>query len=260
MLLVDSNEPDEIVKLLKQSCPVAVSNLNLANMSDYFFANCEGKTFQYSRKQAAELLGNIDEAEQQIADYYKSADYNFQIVEGLIDDVPLKDIEMKDRTIKRVSTRPQPTIFGYRIKPDRSLEGSAFDTLHTISILYAWEHRLMMAGVPTIYVPNWKSTAQYLSAAYHNEQKPPEEHHTLQRIIRPRLHIREAEPFVKALLYLSAAYSLDIGEKRARAIAEQYVNLMDLAMSSVDEIVNSIEGIGKTTAKKLLQAIGKEID
>ena len=70
MILVDRSEPDNIVKLLQQSCPVTVADLNIANMSDYFFGNYEGKRLQFSRKQAGELVGGIDEAEKHLAKYY----------------------------------------------------------------------------------------------------------------------------------------------------------------------------------------------
>lgn len=259
MILVDINEPDNIVKLLKQSCPVVVNPLNIKHMSDYFFGNYEGKTFQFSRKQAPELLGNLDEAEEQIRDYYEQADYNFQIVEGLIDDMPFKGIPVKDRTFAKVSSRqPQPTIYGYKMLPDRSLEGNAFDTIHTIAILYAWEHRLTMAGVPTYWTSNSTQTAKLLSAIYHNEQKPPDEHQTLKRVIRPRLQVKDAEPFMKILLYLSAAYHLDVGEKRAKLLFDKFANILDLATADIADI-SSIEGIGINSARKILTALGRTV-
>src|SRR4030042_4900352 len=90
MLLVDRSEPSNIVKLLQQSCPVTVADLNIANMSDYFFGNYEGKRLQFSRKQAGELVGGIDEAEKQLAEYYHNADESYQIVEGIISPDKLK--------------------------------------------------------------------------------------------------------------------------------------------------------------------------
>lgn len=57
---------------------------------------------------------------------------------------------------------------------------------------------------------------------------------------------------------LSVAYQIGIGEDRATKIAEVYNNLFDIAMAEVDEITQ-IEGIGKKTAVKLLESIGKEI-
>ncbi len=259
MLIVDSNEPEEMVRLLKQSCPVVVSPLNQMHMSDYFFGNYEGKTFQYSRKQAPELLGDLDEAERQIRDYYGKADYNFQIVEGLVDDMAIKDVKVSGRAMSKISTRPQPSMFAYKIGHDRSLEGYSFDRLHTISIVYAWEHRLMMAGVPTIFVADWQQTAKFLSAAYHNEQKPPDEHMTLKRIILPRLQVKEQDPFLKSLLFLSNAYKLEIGEKRGKALADKFVNILDLCMADVAEI-SSVEGIGTGQAKKILKALGRDIE
>lgn len=258
MLLVDSNEPDEIVKLLQQSCPVVVSPLNQMHMSDYFFGSYDGTTFQFSRKQAPELLGNLDEAEDQLRDYYDKAEVNYQIVEGYITPHPLKDIPMKDRTPGKLTTRPQPTIFSYQVMPDGSLKGSAFSTLHTISILYAWMHRLDRAGITTYWTMNWIETARLLSAIYRNEQKPPEEHSTLQRVIKPRLQVREAEAFLKALMFLSSAYRLGIGETKAKALCERFVNILDLALAEPEEIAEC-EGVGKIIAKKLLTALGRTL-
>lgn len=351
MMLVDNSEPGTIVKLLKQSCPVTVSPLNQMKMSDYFFGNFEGKRFQFSRKQAAELLGNIDEAEDQLRDYYMQADENFQIVEGIISPMPLLSLrpselyaikfgpykyksphitrpnrgrdyaEMVHRQKENanwtccickyfaetpvehinilvhhkdgnpyndeeenrivicsschdgitygkvkvpgdsgiVSTRSEtitPGFVGtvaYKVNPDGYLyDGRDFGT--TTGILYAWIHRLAEAGITTYWTMNWVETAKLLAVVYRNEQKPPEEHQTLKRIIKPRIQVQEADPFVKALMSLSWAYKLDIGEKRAKALADRYCCLLDLALSDVKEITE-VEGVGEMTARKLLKAL-----
>ena len=57
MILVDASEPKEIINLLRQTAPVNVLELNRLHMSDYFFTSVTGKRYQYSRKQASELLG-----------------------------------------------------------------------------------------------------------------------------------------------------------------------------------------------------------
>jgi len=260
MLLVDSNEErsaPELVTLLKQSVQVVSTALNNAHMSDYFFSNYEGKTFQFSRKQAGELLGNIDEAERQLADYYEQAIVNCQIVEGIISPIRFKGIEVESHGNNRVSVREiGSTIYGYRIHPNGQLSGHSFNGV-TASMYYAWRHRLFMAGIPTYETLNYAETARLLITIYKNEQKPPEEHTTLQRVIIPRLQLREAEPFMKALIFIGHAYKLDIGEKKASALAEKFVNIADLAMASVEDIC--CEGIGKQTASKILVALRGQI-
>jgi hypothetical protein len=260
MLLVDSNEEraaPELVTLIKQSVQTVSTALNNAHMSDYFFSNYDGKTFQFSRKQAGELLGNIDEAERQLADYYPQADVNCQIVEGIISPLRFKGIDVESHEKARVSFREiGSTIYGYKIHPNGQMSGHSFSGV-TASMYYAWRHRLFMAGIPTYETINYTETARLLITLYKNEQKKAEEHSTLQRVIIPRLQIREAEPFMKALIYLGHAYKLDIGEKKAAAIAEKFCNIGDLAMAGVEDIC--CEGIGKQTASKILMALRGQI-
>ena len=135
MLLVDANEPDNIVKLLQQTCPVTVTNLNQLHMSDYYFGNYEGKRLQFSRKQAGELVGGIDEAEKQLADYYYNADENYQIVEGIISPDKLK---IKGAAIPvdghgfTASTRDLGAkLFCYKVEPGGYIEkGHSFSAVN----------------------------------------------------------------------------------------------------------------------------------
>jgi len=263
MLFIDSNEPAEIVTLLKQSCPVVVTPLNGLHMSDYAFSNYDGKKFQFSRKQAGELVGNLDEAEDQLRDYYNQAEENFQIVEGIISPVQLymqgKSIPLSDHSDSRVSSRNLGTkLYCYQVEPSGFIErGHSFSSI-SASILYAWIHRLAEAGITTYWTINWAETAKLLAVIYRNEQKPPEEHHTLHRVIRPRIAVKDADPFMKAILFLSAAYKLDIGEKKAAVLFEHFVNLLDIAVADVSEIAG-LEGFGRKTAEKLLTALGRTV-
>jgi hypothetical protein len=269
MILVDEHEPLDILKLIKQSAPAQFHPLNRAHRSDYFFQNFEGKTFQYSRKQAGELIGDMDEAERQIADYYNQADYNFQIVEGWISPLPIKGIEIKDHSAVRASIRELgQKLYCYHIQPNGKVDvGHSFSTA-SISMLYAWEHRLSMCGVQTFYTLNWVETARRLVIEYKNELKPPEEHTTLRRVIVPRAPVvdekkmtdaeRSEYRLMKALIFLSDAYKIGVGEKRARALAKEYVNLMDIACATPEQLA-SCENMGAATAKKLLAALGRTI-
>ena len=272
MLLVDSNEPANIVKLLQQTCPITIANLNIKDMSDYWFANYEGKRLQFSRKQAGELVGNIDETEKQIADYYNNADENYQIVEGIISSAKLK---IKGAAVPidghgfTASTRDLGAkLFCYKIEPGGFVEkGHSFSAVND-SLLYAWIHRLAKSGVPTYFTDNWVGTARLLSAIYRNEQKPPENHSTLQRIIRPQLHIKMEKDmteeqkseyrFMKSLLFLSNAYQLGIGEKKAKALADKFCNILDIATASVADLTE-VEGVGVKMAEKILSSLGRDV-
>lgn len=261
MLLVDEHEPDKIVKLLQQSVPVHVTPLNRMKMSDYFFGNYEGKRFQFSRKQAGELVGNIDEAEDQLRDYYSNADENFQIVEGIISPYRLKGFPISDHSpaASKVSTRDLGAkLYCYQVQPGGHIErGHSFSAINA-SVLYAWIHRLTQVGITTYWTINWVETAKLLAVIYRNEQKAPEEHHTLQRVIRPRIQIKEAEPFFKSLLFLSNAYQLGIGEVKAKALTDRFCHILDIATADVEELT-AVEGIGDKMARKILSALGRTV-
>ncbi len=269
MILVDEHEPTDILKLIRQSVPAQFHPLNRNHRSDYFFTNFEGKTIQYSRKQAAELVGDIDEAERQLADYYWQADYNFQVVEGIISPLPIKGIDIKDHSAVRASVRELGSkLYCYAIQPNGKIEhGHSFSAI-SASMLYAWEHRLFMCGVKTFYTVNYVETARRLVIEYKNEIKPTEQHSTLNRVIIPRAPVvdekkmseteRNEYRLMKSLIFLSDAYKIGVGEKRAKALAKEYVNLMDIACATPEQLA-SVEEMGITTAKKLLAALGRTI-
>lgn len=260
MILADSSEPQDIIALLSQSAPVTVMPLNQNHMSDYYFGGEDSKTRQFSRKQAGELLGNIDEAEDQIRDYYDNADENFQIVEGIISDVPLTKRRLTPNHTVSIRGKAQPnTMFSYKIADS----GYIYDEHAwrvSASMYHAWIFSLAQAGVVTFYTVNSVETAKLLAAIYKNCQKPKEEHTTLQRYIRPKIVIRERDPFIETLMSISVIYKIGIGEEKARRISQYYSSILDLAMlSSADELCQ-IEGIGKTIANKLMAAIGRGDD
>jgi len=258
MILVDEFEPAEIYKLIEQSAPVTWMPLNITHRSDYYFGGEDNKTRQFSRKQAGELLSDIDEAERQLSDYYVNADENYQVVEGIISAVPLLKTNKSYNAISiRHQARPT-TLFSYKVEATGYMHSEHSHEV-SASLLYAWLFRLEQNGVHTFYTENWIGTARMLSAIYKNCQKPPEQHDTMQRYIRPRIVLKEHNPFIFALMAIGRAYKIKIGEATATKIASKYTNILDIAMSTPNEL-EEVEGIGKTTAVNLLEAIGRSLE
>lgn len=269
MILVDTSEPEDIIRLLRQTVPVTVMPLNQTNRADYYWGGEDGRTYQAVRVQAGELLANIDSEEDEIRRYYESADKTIQVCEGIISDVP---ITRKDRSMTAVSIRfkSRPSqLFSYRIAANGYLFGEHSYEVNSEK-LYAWFFRLAECGVPTFFTHNYVGTAKLLSAVYHNCQKPPDQHSTLNRYYIPRItlgekdekgkrvSIRQQNPLIRGLMALSIIYRIDVGETKATALYKAgYKSLYDLAFSSVAELTR-VEGIGKATAEKLLSAIGVE--
>ncbi len=254
MILADNSEPAELIKLIQQAVPVVVSPLNQMRISDYFFGNYIGERLQFGRVQAGELLGDIDSMEDELRRYYEQADKNYQIIEGIISPIRLA-VKGKQSYTTATTRGTSAGLYAYKVG-DNFISEHSYNA--TASMLYVWIHRLAEAGITTYWTVNWVETARLLMTIYRNEQKPPEEHSTLQRVIRPRIQVKEPEPFLKAMMFLSNAYKLQIGETRAKAITDKFCNILDIATSSVSDIME-IEGIGKKMAEKILSALGREI-
>ena len=269
MILADTAEPEDIVRLLKQSASVTIHPLNQTSRGDYYFGGEDEKSRQICRVQAGELLSNIDSEEDEIRRYYENADETYQVVEGVISDVPIgkKDVSMSSLSV-RFKSRPNQ-LFAYRIAPNGyMLGGHGYDV--NAEKLYAWFFRLAECGVTTFFTHNYVGTAKLISAVYHNCQKPPEQHKTLNRYYIPHISIKEKDnagkkvsirkqnPFIRGLMALSIIYGMDVGEVKATALYKAgYKSIYDLAFASVAELTR-VEGIGKVTATKLLSAIGVE--
>jgi len=289
MILIDTSEPSNIVDLLKQAIPVVVSPLNQNKIADYCFGGYEGKTHQFGRVQAGELVGNIDSMEDELKRYYDQADETNQIIEGLLSPVRLfmkavaADVSAVGEGLrsggsvsgKSATTQDSPStrdlgakVYAYPVQPSGFIEhGHSFTTVR-MSELYAWIYRLSQYGVHTYYTNNWEETARLLIAAYRNEQKPTDQHQTFKRIYRPKIYIKHEKNMsneelaeyrlTKVLMLISTTYSLGIGEVKAKALAARFCNIMDLSLASVSDI-SATEGIGERMAEKILRALGRNI-
>jgi hypothetical protein len=275
MILADTSELDTIVKLLQQAIPnTTKSPLNQHSMADYYFGNYEGKTCQFNRVQAGELVGNVDSMEDELKRYYDSADETSQIIEGLLSPVKLymKEGSAKVSTYSgsRIASSRDlgAKIFTYPITPAGFIEGGHSFTTVRMSELYAWIYRLDKLGVSTFFTNNWEETARFLIAVYKNEQKSPDSHTTFNRVYRPKVYIKHEKNMTKeeldtyrltkSLMFLSSAYGLGIGEVKAKALADKFCNILDIAMASVPDLA-TVEGIGTITAKKILSSLGRSV-
>lgn len=254
-LLMDTAEPEAIERLVSQSLQTVRINLNQTSRADYYFGGEDGKTRQFCRVQTHELLSDMDSQEDELRRYYNSADESNLVVEGLVSSIALSN--KRARTLEDVSVRRhgRPTaLYSYKVTDSGYIyDEQVWET--SASKYFAWVASLDNAGIRTYYTVNWTETAKLLVAIYKWSQKPT--HSTLNRYYRPRIAIKEQNPMVKALMGLSYAYGLDIGEVKATALASEYSNLMSLAVANVSDICQ-LAGIGKVIANRLLLALGRE--
>jgi len=258
MIAADLSEPREIVKAISQSVECEYANLNLLHLSDYFFGGSIG-TLQFSRKQAGEIMGDLDEAEDQLRDYYYNATRNYQVIEGIISPVAIARLPVREfgsSDIPSIRGMTSGGMYTYKVEINGYVHPGYYYPRVNESLWYAWLHRLAEAGIPTYFTTHWGATARLLVAIYKNEQKEEEDHSTLSRVIIPKINLREATPFVKSLVFLSNALKIGVGEDRATRIADAGFNsFKDILDSSVRELI-AVDGIGKKTAERLIIALG----
>lgn len=254
MIFVDTAEPVEIINFIKQSVPVEVSPLNQKSIADYFFIAADGHRVQLNRTQSGELLGDIDSFEDELRRYYNSAEENYAINEGIISPYKISGGHMPS-AISAKPLAPPGSMYAYAV----SDKGFIYkERAYNVSnkMFKAWLLQIDKAGITVVNTVNNFDTAATIVAFYSNLQKPEWSHSTLQRYIKPKIIVRAHNTHVQALVNLSQAYKLDIGEVKAEALIEHFGSLGRVLLAEVDELC-VVEGIGKKTAEKLLEVIGE---
>lgn len=252
MIFIDIAEPKEIVDLVKQTHPdVSIAALNQAGIADYHFASVDAHTVQVNRTQAGELLSNIDSFEDELRRYYHSAEMTYAIIEGIISPYKLSAI----KTTTEISLRPLAPpgfLYTYHVTDRGFVYG---EREHRVSnkMLKSWLFQIDKSGVSVIYTINYADTASTLVAFYDNLQKP--EHTTLQRYIRPKIIIRSQSPHVQALINISHAYKLNIGESKAVALIDYFGCLGNVLLAD-RKMLQEVDGIGPSIAENLVNALG----
>lgn len=249
----DTAEPEALIKYIQQSVAVTVTSLNQNSIADYQFTAIDGHSVQVNRTQAGELLGDIDSFEDELRRYYHSADETFAIIEGIISPYKLSTI----RTTANISLRamaPPGSLYAYRVSDTGFIVTErAYDISN--KMFKAWLLQIDKAGITVYHTINYVDTAAALVAFYTNLQKT--EHTTLQRYIKPKIQVRDLNPHVQALINLSQAYKLDIGEVKATAIMEEFGDLFNVMIANGDDL-GKVKGIGKKTIDGLFEKIGRD--
>lgn len=252
MIFIDNAEPEDIINFIKPTIPVEVQSLNQKLMADYFFIAADGHRVQLNRTQAGELLSNIDSFEDELRRYYNNAEETYAIIEGIISPYKIGAAKMPSEISLRKAAPAPGALYAYAV----STKGWIYrEQQFNISnkLFKAWLYQIDKAGISVVYTINDIDTAASLVAIYENSQKP--EHTTLQRYLRPRITVRDHNKHVQALINLSSAYRLNIGEVKAQALIDRFGTLGAILLSEPDELCE-VEGIGRGIADNLLKAIG----
>jgi len=255
MILIDTSEPEFIRQLIAQSSETVTTPLNQHDIADYMFSSADKRTVQLERKQARELLGDIDNCERELRDYYNSCNKTYLLVEGIISPFRIEGA----KRFKEISIRQHHTGQLYAYSVDNSGNIKVESTMSGVSHaqLRSWYLQLDILGISQIHTINEMDTAITIVSMYNNLQKT--EHSTLQRYFRPRIQLKDLNPHVQAMMNLSAAYKWGVGEVKAKAIVNEFSNLLNVMIADTDELAK-VPGVGIPIAEKILESIRREFN
>ncbi len=230
MIYLDVFESDKLEQLLAQDVEVTRMTLNDNNMADIWWAASDGQTYQWENKAVSEIMGDMDHVEAQLQKQYYQADHC-----GLV----IRDVALPTNAsvVSMVHTRAKKDWFVPK---------------HTYSIplsrYRSWLVGIDGAGVKVVEVPNIVATARHIVAEYKYSNTPA--HLTLTRHHRTKIVIPERNPHIIALMGLSIAYGLNIGETKARALVDRFGTMAAVLKADPKELME-IPGVGKTIVAKL---------
>src|SRR3990167_6964107 len=87
-ILLDTMEPIQIENLINQSVPATRTSLNHNHYADYLWFSCDGHRIQVERKQTSEVLGGMDNVEEQLQrELQNGVEETILLVEGICEPV-----------------------------------------------------------------------------------------------------------------------------------------------------------------------------
>jgi len=244
MIFVDQFEPVGIETMIQQSVPTTRGSFNSHGLPDYHWIAVDGHRIGVSRKQASELLGGLDDAEEQLRRDMLLVDEMYLLNEGIFSGA--------------LYNKKPGTQIWYLSKDGKFLiPGHKFGT--SIASFYAWIYQLDKAGITYLPTFDWTETAQALVTMYNNSLKP--EHTTLQRYIKQKITPKPWNHHIETLMGIKGDAregKVNLGEEKASALIAKFGSVWYVLLQEPEELAQ-VEGIGLITARKLLKAIGRTI-
>ena len=243
-ILVDTFEPLEVENLISQSVPVTrpQPGLNSQGFADYLWFAYDGHRIQVERKQITEVLGGMDSVEEQLRrELDNGVEETLLLIEGICE--PIAGLKIATQTWHKARDK------------NILIPGHSYNVSYTG--LQAWKNQLDKAGITVVETFDYTATAMTLVALYQNSQK--EEHKTLRRYIKDKIHIESYNPHVLTLMGVKNG---GVGEEIAKALIDRYGTAWYVLNQSVEDLSETIIGekrLGANRAKKLLMAIGRNV-
>jgi len=233
-LAEDNHEPSAMFLMLNQSVPSTMLGLNDQGFADYLWRGYEGPS-QAERKTVTDLLGidSLAHIEDQLS-RQKEAHPDIRlmlIIEGI------------------ATPTPTGTTTWYESRTNKRIMHSGREFKLPLQTVYAWTYQVSRF-LEVYFAPNMLCTARMLVAFYKSDQK--ENHNTFRRYRKPMDW--HPNPQVQGLVSLGKGTG--IGTVHAEALIARFGTCWHVLRASPSDLA-SVEGIGITTAQKLLRRIGR---
>lgn len=237
MILQDIHEPMLIQQIIAESgIPVTRENLNGNGYADYKWNDLQGNVIQWERKKAAEVIGghSRERATNQLLNQLILGGRTGLIVEGLW-----------------APSKRGVGILSY-LHPNWRVLTKKVDLSTPYTTLLGWFASLIAQGIPIMITVDETHSAYFISSIY---RKTFRDSSTLfEHTYIPE--IRKKNTSVATLLGVTKANpQLRIGEDKAEAIIKEFGSIYNICQHTAAEIA-TVQGIGKSTAEKLLEVLG----
>lgn len=241
-LFVDSNEPvSHEVGLRNTIASVVRAPLNAHGKADYYWTDIEGLVRQVERKQFSEALGDLESLEEQLNRELATCDELMLIVENV--GLPtFNGMQFYKTSGQGTSLRKD---FAFTKQPN----------------LYArWQGLkwgLRHQGVLVIETPSAETSIWEIAYAYKASMKT--EHTTFRRYVTPHVQPFNPNNHVQNLLMLRGKNNspTGIGPTNAQKLERAYGTLWEILSSDIRVLTSYI---GRARARKLLEAVGRELE
>lgn len=253
MIEVDIHEPSDIITLLRQTCPVVTVPLNEFLLPDYMWYGLDNRLHGVNRKQAGELVSDIDNCERQLSNELGRVDDLSLVVEGIIS--PSQFINRRGGKSSKLDfgavTRPGQMTYTYSFLPGGKL---ANEREHNTSYSYimAWLWSLDKSGVTHFIVSNSFATAYAIASWRKNSLES--KHTTLRRYIKPKVDPGVRDRFVLTLMGVEGGR---IGEATARVLLNEFGTPWNILAAEREELYK-VKGIGEKWVDNFFVAIGRD--
>ncbi len=213
--------------------PCAIDTLEAA---DYAFLDRDSAPFGIERSEIGNLVQKLRSGELEEQMYKCQANYASVIllIEGVYDQVDRLLAVHKDSNRGYFRTHIYPHTYYDYVK--------------------ATEVRLSEMGIEIIHSPNFQCSMSVIRTIYNQRTKPEEEHTLFKRVRAIKIPVKlTSNPAVPMLMALCPR----LPEKTAIRLINKYDSIWNILSTPDDELLG-VEGMGKGLLDKLKRGVGKE--